>query len=315
MKNKTSSLISIENLTGLSDPLCKLIDVCANGISALAAPMLYSKMERAKRESLEKNARVNNEITIKNAIAEQLREKIVVGRDRREIQNMAEVIGLSADLIKCLSSVSTEPVDPDWSARFFDNVKNCSDEQIKTLWAQILAGEIVQPGRFSLRTLDMLKNMSKNDAKLIVKHSYRITQDALATKDMPAMDLVQLGDIGFISENSLIHNIKLEKDTRRIVHQSSSHVLIVHDIRSNGRTYIDVHALTQAGRELSSLLEKSHDDLFMHNLAKEIVRNAVPTFVKVSLYKIIDTEETSIIYNDEEPLWTEETFSSSVQPS
>lgn len=63
----------------------------------------------------------------------------------------------------------------DWFVRFFEDAGNISDEEIQELWAKVLAGEIKQPGSFSLRTLDVLKNLSKSEAEIIqVLASYAI---------------------------------------------------------------------------------------------------------------------------------------------
>ena len=49
---------------------------------------------------------------------------------------------------------------------FFDNAKDVSDEKMQKLWAKLLAGEVERPGRASLRTLDILRNMTQKEAEL-----------------------------------------------------------------------------------------------------------------------------------------------------
>lgn len=56
-----------------------------------------------------------------------------------------------------------------WISRFIDSAKYVTESEIKDLWAKVLAGEILQPNTVSLRTLDVLKNMSKKDAELFMK--------------------------------------------------------------------------------------------------------------------------------------------------
>ncbi|HWQ07093.1 MAG TPA: DUF2806 domain-containing protein, partial [Feifaniaceae bacterium] len=64
------------------------------------------------------------------------------------------------------TEVTSEPVDDDWLVRFFNSVEDISDDTMRTIWGRILAGEIVKPKSFSARTLDALKNISKNEAEL-----------------------------------------------------------------------------------------------------------------------------------------------------
>ncbi len=53
----------------------------------------------------------------------------------------------------------------DWLMRFFDAVGNISNEELQILWGKILANEISRPKSCSLRTLDMIRNMSSEEAK------------------------------------------------------------------------------------------------------------------------------------------------------
>lgn len=53
----------------------------------------------------------------------------------------------------------------DWLMRFFDAVGNISNEDLQQLWGKVLANEITKPKACSLRTLDMIRNMSPEEAK------------------------------------------------------------------------------------------------------------------------------------------------------
>ena len=67
------------------------------------------------------------------------------------------------------SIVSSEEVHPDWMARWHENAKDVSDEDVQQLWARALAGEVQSPGKYSLRTLDFLRSVSKHEAELVQK--------------------------------------------------------------------------------------------------------------------------------------------------
>ena len=57
----------------------------------------------------------------------------------------------------------------DWFIRYYEASGNISDKEMQVLWAKILAGEIENPSSYSLRTLDVLRNMSKEEAECFVK--------------------------------------------------------------------------------------------------------------------------------------------------
>ena len=54
--------------------------------------------------------------------------------------------------------------DFDWFMRFYDAVGNISNEELQRLWAQVLSGEIQRPKTCSLRTLDIIRNLSVDEA-------------------------------------------------------------------------------------------------------------------------------------------------------
>ena len=78
-------------------------------------------------------------------------------------QNIESVASQAAE--KLPENVSEESVKPDWIARFIESVKDVSDKTMQSLWSSILAGEVEMPGQTSLRTLDVLKNLSQQDAQ------------------------------------------------------------------------------------------------------------------------------------------------------
>jgi len=59
--------------------------------------------------------------------------------------------------------------DADWFNNFILLAENIGNANMQVLWAKILAGEIAKPGSFSLKALNVFKNMSMSDAKLLAK--------------------------------------------------------------------------------------------------------------------------------------------------
>lgn len=60
--------------------------------------------------------------------------------------------------------INSSEFDFDWFLRFFDAAGNIRAEDMRQLWARVLAGEIEHPGSFSLRTVEVLRNMSQAEA-------------------------------------------------------------------------------------------------------------------------------------------------------
>ncbi|WP_337842243.1 TIGR03899 family protein [Rheinheimera sp.] len=80
----------------------------------------------------------------------------------RQQANLEQVMRLTQDY--CPEHVASLEVDPDWFQQYCELVLNISNPTMQQLWAKILAGEIAQPGSFSLRTLFLLHQMSYKEA-------------------------------------------------------------------------------------------------------------------------------------------------------
>ena len=176
----------------------KLLDYAASGIGAVAGPLLATWKARRDGEAqriaakatadvrlIESTADAGSLQTIAEAQAD-ARRALTGGNDagtamveisrggimqRLEFQekkrqhNIVSVVHGAASDLEDKTVADREP-DPDWTARFFGVVQDVSSVEMQELWARILSGEVQQPGRTSLRTLDVLTNMSKKDAVL-----------------------------------------------------------------------------------------------------------------------------------------------------
>ena len=56
--------------------------------------------------------------------------------------------------------------DPDWTARFFNYIQDVSSEEMQTLWARVLSGEVQSRRETSLLTLNILRNQDEKTAAL-----------------------------------------------------------------------------------------------------------------------------------------------------
>ena len=100
--------------------------------------------------------------------------------------------------------VSDEPLDPDWFAMWRDCAQGVSNEEMRRLWACIMAGEVTQPSSYSLHTLDILRRLSRKDARLIEKVAPFIIDGVIPSivvksRMTPFKDLLELAEMGILS--------------------------------------------------------------------------------------------------------------------
>ena len=192
----------------------KLLDYGASGFGAVAGPMLANW--KASREGKAKltSARAGAEVRLIEAESdarsleiiadaqakarqylvapdEEVRGEVGISRDditqsiefqgRKRLANAGSILKGAADELGDKEVPDHEP-DPDWNARFFDYAPDVSSEDMQKIWARILAGEVETPGRTSLRTLSILRDMSQNDAKKFSElMKFRISDFILGT--------------------------------------------------------------------------------------------------------------------------------------
>ncbi|APW60330.1 DUF2806 domain-containing protein [Paludisphaera borealis] len=87
--------------------------------------------------------------------------------ESRRQHNLESIVAQSYQAIP--DDVSEDPVDPDWVFKFIDACQDVGDEEMQSLWAQILAGEITKPGSYSARTLQLVRTLSKHEAEVFVR--------------------------------------------------------------------------------------------------------------------------------------------------
>ena len=178
------------NVTVKVPGLKKLSDVVASGVGAVAgsmvAPWIAERRGRAMR--IEAQAEADSLRLIAQAQADARKAlggpdeggkgAIVVTREgiaaRLEFQeakrqrNIVAAVGQAAEELGDDEVPDSEP-NHDWIARFFEYVQDVSDEDVRRIWARILAGEVRHQGGVSLRTLSILRNLSREEAEFFAE--------------------------------------------------------------------------------------------------------------------------------------------------
>ncbi|MBL0238096.1 MAG: DUF2806 domain-containing protein [Saprospiraceae bacterium] len=90
-------------------------------------------------------------------------------KEAKKQLNLENITSIAAEELKNEEEVVNEPMDENWKTRFFNIAEDVSNEEMQAIWGKILAGEITKPKSYSLRTLDLLKNLSKEEAECFIK--------------------------------------------------------------------------------------------------------------------------------------------------
>jgi hypothetical protein len=95
-------------------------------------------------------------------------ERVRKRENRRQI-NLESITKQAFAALPPPEQLSDEPVNQDWTSRFFKECEDISDEQMQQIWARILAGEVARPGSFAPRTLSVTRDLTRQDADLFTR--------------------------------------------------------------------------------------------------------------------------------------------------
>lgn len=289
--------MQISDLTGLSAPLKRLIEVLAQGVGAVAGPYLIRARARAQADAAETMAAALSRIATEHHLPTIMRSDgvelwqrpedgslrldalTVQGRvdsrleyqERKRQANLEAITACAAEELTTTGEIAAEAPDPDWVARFFGAAQDISSNQMRELWGRILAGEIRQPGTYSLRTLDTVRNLTGADAALVE----RVAKFSLVSGGnaiVPVHDMrwltgvsglqdahrIALAELGIMYPTALaIHFFTGESDTALV--RGSQHVLLLDKGESAGEVSLPVWKFTEVGKELLNLIVPDDD--------------------------------------------------------
>jgi uncharacterized repeat protein (TIGR03899 family) len=171
----------IQGTTVIPVAFAKLINTVGDQIGLFIEPTHIRRKGQAEADVSVMQAKADQEIAVVELrgklalrdIADRWEER-VRKREARRQKNIESIIGRAVPELP--DAVSDKPVDEDWVAQFFGNCEDISNEQMQTVWARILAGEVARPGSFSLRTLAVVRVMSKLDANTFTRFCSTVWQ-------------------------------------------------------------------------------------------------------------------------------------------
>ena len=203
----------------------------------------------------------------------------------RKEANVAKSVLIAEDILsQDQQEPSEQSVEDDWIFSWRESAGRVSSSELQDIWGRILAGEIKQPGTYSMRTLEFLKGLSKSEAELISKAAkfvigdriYRKKDDFLEKEGLHFSHLLFLQDIGVLSGvesvglNTTYNSFEPDRYFRPLV-ASNKIMLIEHD-DPNKTVKAEVYLLTQVGIEVLKLASFQVDNKYLYSVAEDYVR-------------------------------------------
>lgn len=299
--------MGVTDLAGLGNPLKKLITVVSSAIGRLSKSHFdkkdidteaYRIKTLAKAvadasqfseniEYCEKGLIIKPNMLPEVPIENRIQERLNFQEEKKQL-NIENVTIFAANELRNEQSVSEEPLSEDWTTRFFRIVEDVSNEEMQMLWGKILAGEIKQPNSFSLRTLEVVRNLSQKEAETFLRvarfaihrnNSYALFTGGSITS-LAEHYKIKFEDIALLIEAGLLQPgdftqyqlLQQPEDTRNPF--VFGNIVMVVEIKANTPTLkMPIRLFTSTGNELMRLVITENPSLdYLKYIAKSIIK-------------------------------------------
>lgn len=303
--------MKIENLIGLSKPLTKLIEVVSNGIGAISKPYMIRKTADAKAYEITKIAETikdqqdtlksidykNTQVSLTSIdkdklihenfpLSERTQKRIEYQENKRQF-NIESITQKAFQNIETETEVSNDLVDNDWTTRFFNYAQDISNDELQELWAKILAGEVKQPKSFSLRTLEVVRNLLKQEVETFSKvANYSIISNrdvflfnhnkVLEKMKISFDDISLLQEIGLLQSSQFVnYSIFENKEPKKLGFEFGDLIILMLRKENAPEQNFEIISFTNTGRELLNLIIKKPDFKYIQYFAKKLKHELV----------------------------------------
>lgn len=278
--------MEIKDLAGLSQPLTKLVEVVAQGIGIVYEPIHIKRMAKARSTEIKaitsavQNSELpiqynNGQLTIDTSTKEFLErtEKRLLFSETKKQKNVEDIILGAYDNLEIEKEVSKEPVQDEWINRFFNIATEISSIDLKTIWSKILSEEIKKPGNCSIRTLENLRNISKDEAIIFKKISNYIIQyngvyylpnesELLQSLSINYGEILKLDEAQLINSSSLISAVLNFDENTKEINLIYNNKIIFCNKEEKCEIRLNAYTLTETGKNIFNIMNPTFDKDF-----------------------------------------------------
>jgi len=229
----------------------------------------------------------DNDLKTESSLIDRAQQRIEF-KEQKQQRNIESITQKAAESLKTESIVSDEPIDEDWTSRFFNYAEDISNEDMQGLWGKILAGEVKKPKSYSLRTLDVLRNLSAEEAEVFIKfgtlaiHSggtafllnFNNEKNLEEEYQLNFSERLLLEELGLLAANDLAYKIiKTDEESRQVVFKVGQTVVIQEKLKEKPEQQLQVLVFTKIGKELLQLVNSPPNKEYLQLLATKLNRH------------------------------------------
>ena len=202
--------------------------------------------------------------------------------------NVAGAVGYAVRELEADSATepAAEPVDYDWMLRWRDAAGAVTADQLQHLWGTVLADEVRAPGSFSLRALEVLRNMSQADAEKVEALSRLALDDRLVYRDAelqqtvgPPLDFfIEVQELGLLSgaEAGFVATLRSTSDEQfLVVLRCRERALIITAPEVSRQLSLPNFAITSVGQQILRLVKSEADVDYLRSVGRALLKQGL----------------------------------------
>lgn len=306
-------------VTAAVEPANKLIEAVTGAIGKAYEPRYIRKMADAKAyeiktisDELRNNAdlpivydssgEISVDISDYEALAKRAGRRIAYQEVAKQ-ENIEKIVDVAYDSLKDVHKAADGAISREWMHRFIDAAGDISTEDLQIIWSKVLAGEVLEPTSFSLRTLECLRNLDVRDAKLFEFICKFVVFNELIIFDREFFKrhgiqysyILHMDECGLLnSDGTITLNVEVPEKPELIL-DFGEYVLMAKSDKER-RFFVPQFPLTAAGRELSKIVDCKMDFELIKELCRTVKKNNDK--IDFSLHKVDYREGKSFHYDD-----------------
>lgn len=266
--------MEVTNLTGLEQPLVKLIETVSEGVGVVGNHLFGFDVAKIKRIGAAEAEAEKMKIVAHAEAQETAIEVLGRAEKRFALEQYNKQINLENILVKTRDdlvgkTVSSEPVEKDWTMRFLDIAQNVSREELQQVLAKILSGEIQCPGTFSYQSLETIKYLSKSSLDTFLKFvaiSCRLGIPKLSGNGKASLEpyglsfseYLDLCSLGLFNPSSTLNfDIDVEPDDTFDIEVGKETMTFVNNGKAKKTFDPGIYAFSSVGKEIRSVALES----------------------------------------------------------
>lgn len=201
--------------------------------------------------------------------------------DARKAKNMTDIIIRALPLLE--DNANPKDLDDDWIMDYFDMASKIQSEDMKNIWARILAEETNCPNNISKRLLHNMFLMSRNDADNFLNLSRFCFYDRNSNNIYPIIFIKGYEDTyskyglttEALKELENLFFIELNYDSgfafkKEMLLMYTNHLITLCPREENNKIHIGYVRLTTDGRALFNIIEKQNNDIIFDFTLQEL---------------------------------------------